>query len=74
MKERTVAPAPSRSVLRDERLEQLGREERRVAGEDEDVLGTRPHRCPRRADGVAGAERLLLHGDRRVAERVAALG
>ena len=74
MKERTVAAAPSRVVLRDERLEQLGREERRVAGEDEDVLGALPHRCPRRADGVPRAERLLLHGDGRVAELVPALG
>ena len=28
-------------------------------------LGALPDRCARRADGVAGAERLLLHGDRR---------
>ena len=74
MKERTVAPARLARVLRDEPLEQLGREERGVAGEDENVLGALPHRCPRRADGVARAERLLLHGNGRVAELVPALG
>ena len=61
-------------VLLDERLEQLGREERRVAGEDEDVLDAVPHGVARRADGIAGAERLLLDRDAGVAELVAALG
>ena len=44
-------------VLRDERLEQLGRQERRVAGEDENVLGALPtaSRAERTASPVPSA-------------------
>ena len=49
--------------------EQLGREQRRVAREDEHLVGV-PDGLARRADGVAGPERLLLHGDLEAGERV----
>jgi len=39
-------------VLLDERLEELGREQRRVAGEDEDVRDVVPNGGARRADGT----------------------
>jgi hypothetical protein len=57
----------------DQLLEQPGREQRRVAREDEqaaclaDGVACRPHR-------VARTERALLHGDRRVPEGITALG
>ena len=61
-------------MLCDERLEQRRRQERRVAGEDENVLGALPDCLPGGAHGIARAERLLLDRDARVAELVPALG
>ena len=55
-------------VRLEELLEQLGREERRVAGEDEQLGGSSPTDGTRGADRVAGAERALLHRDLDVAE------
>ena len=57
----------------DELLQQLGGQERRVAGEDEEALRPASDGLAGRADGVAGSERALLHRDLHVAERVAAL-
>jgi len=57
---RRCALAP---VRLDELLEQRRREQRRVAGEDEHVLGSTLDRRPGGADGVARALRLLLDRD-----------
>ena len=53
----------------DERGEELRRQERCVAGEDEHLLRV-PYRLARRANGVARPERTLLHRDRQPVERV----
>ena len=53
------------AVMRlDESLEELGRQQRRVAGEHEHVSGVVAERLARDADGVARAERRLLNRDR----------
>ncbi len=44
-------------------VEQLGGEQRRVAGEHEHIPRAAGERCPRRACGVTGSERLCLDGD-----------
>ena len=59
---------------RHELLQQPGREERRVAGEDEHVARGACERDLRGADRVAGAERLLLDGDLEALEGVGAIG
>ncbi len=63
--ESTVAAAPLARDARDELLEQLGRQERRVAGEDEHVAGEaleRAARAARTASPVPSG--VLLDGDR----------
>ena len=60
-------------MRREQRLEQLGRQKRRVAGEDEHLVGAgrcllgAPHRIP-------GPERLLLHRGRQPVELVGGIG
>ena len=60
------------SVGVDERGEELGRQERRVAGEDEHLLRV-ADRLARRANGVARPERALLHRDLQPVEGVGAV-
>ena len=60
-------------MLGDELVEERRRQQRRVSGEDEHVLGALPHRLACGANGVARAECAFLHGDADVAEGVAAL-
>ena len=50
-------------------LEQRRREQRRVAGQHEHLVRAAVERRARGADGVAGAERLLLDRDRHAVER-----
>ena len=50
-------------VRLEQRAQGLGRSARGVAGEHEHVAGEALERVARRADGVAGAARLLLDGD-----------
>ena len=64
---------PGGAVRLDERADRLGPERRDVAVEDEDVAAEALERRARAADGVAGAERLLLHGDLDALEKVARL-
>ena len=58
----------------DEVAQQLGVEQRRVAGEDEHVARRALERAARRADRVAGAERLLLDRHLDALEAVPASG
>ena len=60
-------------VLVEERSEQLGREERRVAREDEDVALESVEGAARGGDGVSGAARLVLDDDRDSVELLDAL-
>ena len=66
---RAGAPRP---VRRDQRLEQFGRQERRIAREDQHLVGT-GERSPGASDRVPCPERSLLHGDRHVSRNESAV-
>ncbi len=74
-REREYGRRGALAAVRLEQLaEQLARQQRRVAREDENVGRAPVERGARGADGVAGAERLLLHRHLEPLERIAALG